>query len=87
MCEDTLTGSDVNYLGSEPISLASLNDGRGVRVNATGPDFIITARDGSTVNVTLGATAKTVGDVLKAINTAGNGKGRPRSTERATASP
>lgn len=69
---NTITGSDVNYLGINT-ALSGLNDGLGVRTGAAGPDLVITARDGSTVNVSLGA-AKTIGEVLTAINAAAGGK-------------
>ena len=66
-----LTGTDINYLATGT-SLNQLNDGRGVRVGTSG-DLSITTKSGATVNVNL-ATAKTVGDVLNAINTAAGGK-------------
>jgi flagellar hook-associated protein 2 len=68
---NSLTGTDINKIGLNT-ALSSLNDGLGVRTG-TGPDLVITAKDGSTVNVTLG-NAKTVGDVITAINAAGTGK-------------
>jgi flagellar hook-associated protein 2 len=66
---NTLTGTDINYLG-RLTSLSQLNDGRGVRMATTGADFRITLGDGATVDVTL-AGKKTLGDVIDAINTAG----------------
>ena len=76
---DTLTGTNVVSLGPT-LALAALNDGRGVRLNATGADFVVTARDGSKTNVTIGPNAKTVGDVLTAINAAGGGKFKAQVT-------
>jgi flagellar hook-associated protein 2 len=69
---NTFDGADINSLGLGT-ALSALNDGLGVRTGPTGPDLVMTARDGSTINVTLG-TAKTVGDVITAINTAAVGK-------------
>ena len=70
---NTLTGSDINMLGAG-VSLASLNDNRGVRKNtAGGADLVITARDGSTKNITLGS-AISIGDTIKAINDGAGGK-------------
>ena len=68
----TLTGTTINYLGTGT-TLSSLNDGRGVRTTTGAGDFTITASDGTNVTVNLGA-AQTIGDVIKAINTAGAGK-------------
>lgn len=68
----TLTGTNINGLGAAT-PLSALNDGLGVRTNAGGPDLVVTARDGSTTNVTLGA-ARTVGEAIKAINDASGGK-------------
>ena len=65
----TITGADVNSLGSATV-LDTLNDGRGVRRAATGADFSVTV-GGSTVNVTLGAGARTAGDVIATVNAAG----------------
>src|SRR5688500_14544339 len=58
----TLTGIDVQFLG-ERTSLASLNDGRGVRGLATGADFRVTVRDGTAFDITVGSS-KTIGDVV-----------------------
>jgi len=70
---DTLTGTSVNYLSSST-ALSVLNDGRGVSTAANGNgDFSIQTADGTSVTVNL-ASAQTVGDVLNAINKAGNGK-------------
>jgi flagellar hook-associated protein 2 len=69
---NTLTGTDVNYVTSGTY-LNQLNDGRGVQLGSGGNDFTVTLKNGSTVSVNL-ATAKTLGDVINAINTAGGGK-------------
>ena len=69
---DTIAGSDINYLSSQTL-LDQVNDGRGVRHNASGADFRITARDGTTYDVAVGA-AKTVGQVIDAINAATGNK-------------
>jgi len=54
--------------------LSQLNNGSGVQVaGGSNPDFQITARDGTTFQVSL-ASAQTVQDVLNAINTASGGK-------------
>ncbi len=68
----TLTGSSLTKL-SASTNLNSLNDGNGVRTAGLLSDFSITGAAGS-VNVSLN-TAKTVGDVIKAINTAGQASG------------
>jgi len=62
---DTLTGDAVNTLGLNT-ALSSLNDGNGVRRASGLADFQIVS-SGSTFSVDL-AEAKTVGDVLDAIN-------------------
>lgn len=67
-----LAGDSIIYLGRDT-SLDALNDGRGVRTASSGADFTITAGDGTSFDVTL-STARNVGDVLDAINTAGGGK-------------
>jgi flagellar hook-associated protein 2 len=68
----TITGTDINYLSSNTL-LAQLNDGRGVTLGSGGGDFNISTGSGSTFTVNL-ATAKTVGDVITAINNASGGK-------------
>jgi flagellar hook-associated protein 2 len=68
----TLTGSSISYLTSNS-ALSSLNDGRGVRSVPSSNDFTITASDGTASAVSVG-TSQTVGDVIKAINTATGGK-------------
>ena len=69
---NTLSGSDINYL-SRSTALADLNDGLGVRRSAAGNDLTITANDGTAIGVEISA-AKSVGEVIDAINTAGAGK-------------
>lgn len=54
-------------------SLSVLNKGRGVRLATTGNDIKVVTRDGSTFELSL-STAITVGDVVRALNTAGTGK-------------
>jgi flagellar hook-associated protein 2 len=68
----TLTGSSVNYL-STSTELSTLNDGRGIQTSSGTGDFVITTGDGAQTTVSLSG-AQTLGDVVNAINTAGNGK-------------
>lgn len=56
-------------------TLDELNDGLGVRTVTGVADFRITTRNGSTVDINLDG-AKTIADVLAAINTAGAGRVR-----------
>jgi len=73
VASSTITGADINYL-SRATTLDSLNDGRGVRTaGGTANDLVITSSDNSTINVSL-ASAKNLGDVIDAINTAAGGK-------------
>jgi len=73
VASNTLTGTRISAIGNST-SLASLNDGRGVRMSPSGgADFRATLADGSTIDVTL-AGSQSVGDVIKAINTAGGTK-------------
>lgn len=65
-----ITGGDINFV-SGATTLNAINDGRGVRRAASGPDLAITA-GGQTFNVSL-ADAKNLGDVFDAIKTATNG--------------
>lgn len=65
----TITGTDVNSVGAQSL-LDTLNDGRGVRRATTGADFEVKV-GGATIDVTLGPTARTMGDVVAAINAAG----------------
>ena len=70
---NTITGSNINFISTNT-TLAQLNDGNGVAtVSAAQNDFTVTARDGTQINVSLNG-AKTVGDVINAINTAGGSK-------------
>ena len=69
----TLAGTSINYL-STTTALSALNDGRGVGTASNGNgDFVINTAGGNAITVNV-ATAQTVGDVLKAINTAAGGK-------------
>ena len=70
--QDTLTGSQVNNVGSET-GLNLLNDRNGVRVRDAVDDFQITRRDGTTFNVSLTIATADLGDVIDAINTASGG--------------
>ena len=67
---ETRFGAPVNFVTAATL-LSSLNDGAGVRQSG-GVDFTITATDGSTYGVDVGA-AKTVGDAIAAINAATGG--------------
>lgn len=71
-------GSDIVKLGADT-KLATLNDGLGVRRNGTLDDFRITAKDGSTIDVNIG-TAKTIQDVLTAINGDSENAGKVTAT-------
>ncbi|MGE3242005.1 MAG: flagellar filament capping protein FliD, partial [Pirellulales bacterium] len=68
---DSATGTDVFQLGTAT-SLASLNDASGVELR-TGADLAVTLRDGTSLNIDLGA-ATTLGDVLTAIKAANPAK-------------
>jgi len=79
-----LTGNTIWRLG-ENMSLSLLNDGNGVVFDSSLPDLSITCKDGTTVNVDFNRWSTvsgvqqihrelTVGDLLKTINDAGNGK-------------
>lgn len=50
---DTLIGQNINTIGANT-SLSSLNDGNGVLIRNNVPDFRITARDGTVIDVDLG---------------------------------
>jgi flagellar hook-associated protein 2 len=63
---NTKTGTDLVKLGSG-LKLSFLNDGLGVRTQGTLDDLRITAKDGTQVDVKL-SSAKTIGDVVAAIN-------------------
>src|SRR3954447_10526154 len=62
----TVGGGDINFLGAKTL-LDQVNDGRGVRRASGAADFRITARDGTTFDITLGQS-RSIGDVLTAIN-------------------
>lgn len=68
---NSATGTDVFSVGVNS-ALSSLNDGNGVQLRS-GNDLSVTLADGSTVNIDLG-DAKTLGDVITAINAAAPGK-------------
>ncbi|MCL2645977.1 MAG: flagellar filament capping protein FliD [Phycisphaerales bacterium] len=68
---NTLTGTSLTKL-TATTNLNTLNDGNGVRTSSGG-DFTITGSGGA-FNVSL-STAKTVGDVITAINSAGQSAG------------
>lgn len=65
----SIAGTDVNSVGPKTL-LENLNDGRGMHRASTGADFQV-ALGGTTVQVTIGPDAKTLGDVVAAINAAG----------------
>jgi flagellar hook-associated protein 2 len=67
-----IVGTDINSIGATT-TLAQINDGRGIRTAASGADFTVKLGDGSSFDVAL-AGAKTIGDVITAINTAGGAK-------------
>ncbi|MGD0462420.1 MAG: flagellar filament capping protein FliD [Tepidisphaeraceae bacterium] len=70
---NTLTGSNINFI-SASTTLAQLNDGNGVATTTAGQnDFTVTVGDGTQINVSLNG-AKTVGEVINDINTAGGSK-------------
>ena len=69
---NTLTGADINFVGRNT-SLATLNDGRGIRKAASGNDFSIALADGTSINLAVGSK-QTVGEILDALNTLGAGK-------------
>ena len=59
-----ITGSSINYLASTTL-LSSLNDGNGVARSGTGTDLTFTGDQTFSVNL---SSAKTIGDVISAIN-------------------
>jgi len=65
---NTLTGAAVNTVGDDTL-LAALNDGNGVRKQNGLADFQITARDGTTYDITVG-DSKTIADLAEVIDTA-----------------
>jgi flagellar hook-associated protein 2 len=68
---DSATGLDVFTLDTKA-ELSTLNDGNGVQLRS-GNDLSVTLADGSTVNIDL-ASAKTLGNVIDAINAASPAK-------------
>jgi flagellar hook-associated protein 2 len=69
----TLTGSNINFITAST-ALAQLNDGNGVATTIAGQnDFTVTLGDGTQIGVQLNG-AKTIGDVITDINTAGGSK-------------
>jgi flagellar hook-associated protein 3 FlgL len=69
------TASDLGIRSFAPATqLSELNEGRGIGLGTGGPDMQITRSDGTTFGVSL-AGAKTVQDVISAINTADSGGG------------
>ena len=66
----TITGTSINYL-SAATSLAKVNDGDGIRLGGgtTGDLSLDPGDGGAAITVSL-SSAKTIGDVVKAINTA-----------------
>ena len=67
----TATGTDVFTLSAKTL-LSSLNDGTGVQLKS-GNDLSVTLADGSSLVIDLGS-AKTLGDVVNAINAGSPGK-------------
>jgi flagellar hook-associated protein 3 FlgL len=69
------TASDLGIRSFTPSTpLSELNDGQGVGLGTGGPDFQITRSDGTSFGVSLSG-AKTIQDVITAINTADAGGG------------
>lgn len=80
---DTATLLGIRSLSAETL-LSDFNDGRGVKINQTDPDFRITLGDG--FEITINLTAQDIGtvqDLLDAVNTQANMQltlaGRPTS--------
>lgn len=69
---NAISGQTINYLGRST-SIASLNDDLGIRTASGNPDFRITARDGTTFDISVNGLT-TAGAVLDAINNAAGGK-------------
>lgn len=68
------TASDLGIRTLTPSTpLSELNNGKGVQTATSGNDFSVRTADGSVVNVGLGS-AKTIQDVIDAINTASGPK-------------
>ena len=69
------TASDLGVRSFTPSTpLSELNNGKGVGISTSGPDFQITRSDGTSFTVSL-AGAQTVQDVINDINTAAGGAG------------
>jgi flagellar hook-associated protein 2 len=69
----TLTGTSINYL-SNATAIGQLNDGNGIQLGSGGADLSIDPGDGgAAIQVSLSGTS-TVGDIVKAINTAGGNR-------------
>jgi flagellar hook-associated protein 3 FlgL len=69
------TASDLGVRSFNPSTpLSELNNGKGVGISTSGPDFQITRSDGSSFTVSL-AGATTTQDVISDINTAAGGAG------------
>ncbi len=67
-----ITGANINTVGAGT-ALTALNNGLGVETAQGAADFQVTTSDGTNIDVTLGGAA-TLGDVVKALNTAGGSK-------------
>ena len=67
----TVTGTAVNTVGNKTL-LASMNDGNGIRRDASLADFSLATRDGQSFNISLGTNA-TIADLASNINTATGG--------------
>jgi flagellar hook-associated protein 2 len=75
VADSTLTGSTVYQISSD-VSLASINDGNGLRLRSgSTADLSITLSDGTNLQVDLDGS-KTVGDVIKKINNATSNGGK-----------
>lgn len=75
VADTTLTGSSV-YQVSSDVSLASINDGNGIRLRTgSAADLSISLSDGTSLQVDLDG-AKTVGDVITKINNAASNGGK-----------
>jgi flagellar hook-associated protein 3 len=69
------TAADLGVRSFSPSTpLSELNNGKGVGISTSGPDFQITRSDGTSFTVSL-AGATTVQDVINDINTASGGAG------------
>jgi flagellar hook-associated protein 2 len=73
MQDSSLVGTNLITLSANT-QLSSLNDGNGVSVAGSSPDFVVNLQNGSQVSVTLGS-ASTIGDVVNAINNASGAAG------------